>query len=70
MSNELTTTTPADVIESVVITGDLAALAPDQRVAYYNRVCQSLGLNPLTKPFDYIKLNGKLTLYALSLIHI
>ena len=64
MSNELTTTTPADVIESVVITGDLAALAPDQRVAYYNRVCQSLGLNPLTKPFDYIKLNGKLTLYA------
>ena len=62
--NELTTTTTADVIESVVITGDLAALAPDQRVAYYNRVCQSLGLNPLTKPFDYIKLNGKLTLYA------
>lgn len=62
MSNELTTA--ADVIESVVITGDLAALAPEQRVAYYNRVCQSLGLNPLTKPFDYIKLNGKLTLYA------
>lgn len=64
MSNELTTTTPADVIESVVITGDLKALAPEQRVAYYNRVCQSLGLNPLTKPFDYITLNGKLTLYA------
>lgn len=64
MSNELTTTTTADVIESVVITGDLKALAPEQRVAYYNRVCQSLGLNPLTKPFDYITLNGKLTLYA------
>lgn len=62
--NDLTTTTAADIIESVVITGDLAALAPEQRVAYYNRVCQSLGLNPLTKPFDYIKLNGKLTLYA------
>ena len=64
--NDLTTDpTAADIIESVVITtGDLAALAPEQRVAYYNRVCQSLGLNPLTKPFDYIKLNGKLTLYA------
>jgi hypothetical protein len=28
------------------------------------RVCESLGLNPLTKPFDYIRLNGKLTLYT------
>jgi hypothetical protein len=26
--------------------------------------CNSLGLNPLTRPFDYISLNGKLTLYA------
>ena len=62
--NDLSTTTASDIIESVVITGDLKALAPEQRVAYYNRVCQSLGLNPLTKPFDYITLNGKLTLYA------
>jgi hypothetical protein len=29
-------------------------------------VCQSLDLNPLTKPFAYIVLNGKLTLYALK----
>ena len=28
-------------------------------------VCKSVGLNPLTKPFEYILLNGKLTLYAL-----
>ena len=27
-------------------------------------MCESVGLNPLTKPFDYIVLNGKLTLYA------
>jgi hypothetical protein len=33
-------------------------------VSYYQQVCNSLGLNPLTKPFDYINLNGKLTLYA------
>lgn len=52
------------VMESVVIQGDLSKLTPDQRAQYYLRVCDSLGLNPLTKPFDYIMLNGKLTLYA------
>jgi hypothetical protein len=28
------------------------------------RLCSSIGLNPLTKPFQYIVLNGKLVLYA------
>lgn len=55
----------ASAIEQVLIQGDLAKLKPDERVQYYNAVCQSLGLNPLTKPFAYIMLNGKLTLYAL-----
>lgn len=54
----------AVAIEQVIMGGDLSALKPEQRVSYYQSVCKSLGLNPLTKPFDYIKLNGKLTLYA------
>lgn len=54
----------ASNIEKVLIQGDLAFLNPDERVQYYNLVCRSVGLNPMTKPFDYIKLNGKLTLYA------
>lgn len=54
----------ADLMEQVVVGGDLASLTPQQRVSYYMRVCESLGLNPLTKPFDYIRLNGKLTLYT------
>lgn len=53
-----------DEIEQVVINGDLSRLQPPQRLAYYKSVCDSLGLNPLTRPFDYITLNGKLTLYA------
>jgi hypothetical protein len=57
-------TTGSDIIESVVIGGDLSKLTPEQRLSYYKSVCSSLGLNPLTKPFDYITLNGKLTLYA------
>ncbi len=53
-----------DVLERVVVAGDLGKLAAGDRVAYYRAVCQSIGLNPFTKPFDYIQLNGKLTLYA------
>lgn len=54
----------AAVIESVVIKGDLARLQPAERVSYYRPVCESLGLNPLTKPFEYLMLNNRLTLYA------
>jgi hypothetical protein len=52
------------MVEKVVIGGDLAALSPQERLSYYKQVCESVGLNPLTKPFEYIKLNNKLTLYA------
>lgn len=54
----------ADVVESVIIAGDLSKLSPAQRVDYYQRTCESLGVNPLTKPFEYLQLKGKLTLYA------
>lgn len=52
------------VVESVMIQGDLSKLQSKQRVEYYAAVCKSLQLNPLTRPFDYISLKGKLTLYA------
>ena len=54
----------SEIIEGVIIGGDLSRLSPAERVNYYKAVCQSIGLNPLTKPFDYITLSGKLTLYA------
>lgn len=54
----------AATIENVLINGDLSQLEPDQRLHYYKAVCESVGLNPLTKPFDYLRLNGKLVLYA------
>jgi hypothetical protein len=53
-----------EVLERVIVSGDLAALAPQERVALYARTCESLGLNPLTRPFEYITLNNKLTLYV------
>ena len=56
---------PPEVVERVVLGGDLTGLNPAQRAEYYHAVCRSLGLNPLTKPFEYLNLNGKLRLYAL-----
>ena len=56
---------PSEVMEKVVIGGDLAGLNAAQRAEYYGAVCRSLGLNQLTKPFEYLDLNGKLRLYAL-----
>jgi len=65
MTSELAVTQlDASALEQVLISGDLSKLTSPQRVQYYKRVCESIGLNPLTKPFDYIQLNGKLTLYA------
>ena len=54
----------ATLLEKVVIEGDLEKLSPAERLHYYSKVCESLGLNPLTQPFAYIKLSGKLRLYA------
>jgi len=52
------------IIEKIVTQGDVASLTGAERADYYNRVCEALGLNPLTQPFEFIKLNGKLRMYA------
>ncbi len=64
MTEERGITTKSTDIERVLIGGDLSTLSPDQRLHYYKMVTDSVGLNYLTKPFEYIKLNGKLVLYA------
>ena len=56
--------TAAIKTDAVLIQGDLSTLSEDQRSAYYMRVCESLGLNPHTQPFEFIPLGGKLKLYA------
>lgn len=52
------------IVEAVVSKGDLGKLTPTERVEYYRRVCDSVGLNPLTRPLEYLVLNGKTVLYA------
>lgn len=54
----------ATAVEQVLIGGDLSRLTPEHRLTYYRAVCESVGLNPLTKPFDYLTLSGRMVLYA------
>jgi hypothetical protein len=69
MDQQLAHTTPTlpspDVVSKVLLGGDLAQLTPQQQISYYRSVCDSLGLNPLTKPFEFLRLSGRLVLYAL-----
>jgi len=64
--NEITPTNPVNTsaLERILVAGDLAGLNESQRIEYYKAVCESLGLNPLTRPFEYLRLNGRLVLYA------
>lgn len=54
----------AEIMEAVLLAGDLSKLSAQERTAFYMKTCKSLGLNPLTRPFDYIKLSGREVLYA------
>lgn len=54
----------ANALENLILGGDLSRLTSEQKTAYYMRVCNSVGLNPFTKPFDFMKFQGREILYA------
>jgi len=54
-----------EAIEQVLTDGNLQALTPQQRVEYVQRLCESVGVNPMVRPFQFIRFQpGKLILYA------
>src|SRR5688572_16346739 len=64
MSNNEIAKQNNEIIQKLVLDGDLSKMSPQQKVIYYNQFCESLGLNPLTQPFQLIKFQGKERLYA------
>ncbi|AEG14503.1 hypothetical protein Desku_0904 [Desulfofundulus kuznetsovii DSM 6115] len=57
---------PADILKKVV-RGEIDSMSPEEMTVYYRAVCESLGLNPLTRPFDFIrpkKGDSRVILYA------
>jgi hypothetical protein len=54
----------SSVIQKLVLDGDISQMSKDEKVMYYNKFCQNLGLNALTQPFQIINFKGKQKLYA------
>lgn len=61
---QMTQQTDSSLVSQLIINGDLGRLTPQEKVTYYNGYCQRLGLDPFTKPFDLLKLNGREILYC------
>ena len=55
---ELPRRAAGDIMFEVLAKGDLSNLTNEELARYEVAVCESLGLNPLTKPFDVITLPG------------
>jgi hypothetical protein len=64
-------------METALMMGDFSALTVHERLQYQKTLCKTLGLNPLTRPFEYIRFRnrdddeegaepteGKMVLYA------
>lgn len=51
-------------LDEIIIAGDVSSLTVPQRAEFLGKLALSMGLNPLSQPFELITLNGKLTIYA------
>ena len=52
------------IANQLILQGDLSKLSASDKVRYYNGYCERMGLDPFTKPFDLLRLNGKEVLYC------
>ena len=69
MTNEIETKDIMDElpeeISKAVALNDLGKLSDDNKIQYYYAFCKSLGMDPLQKPFEFIKFQGgAIQLYA------
>lgn len=52
------------ILANIVINGDLSGLSEREQVEYYNRMCAHVGIDPVSRPFEYMTIDGKKVLYA------
>ena len=52
------------IANQLILQGDLSKLSANDKVRYYNGYCERMGLDPFTKPFDILRLNGREVLYC------
>lgn len=60
----------AETLKKILFKGDLSSLTPEEQIAYYIQRCERVGLDPYSKPFDFLEIKDKdtgqvkITLYA------
>lgn len=64
ITSTLSETQASALFETLIVNGDLSAMTQEQRIQYYKLTCERIGLDAYQKPFDLLKLQGKLVLYA------
>lgn len=55
---------PEEELQKFLFYGDLSSLSIKQQNEYIFRLAKSMSLNPWTRPFDMLVLNGKMTVYT------
>lgn len=60
--NELRTLDP-NITSTLLLYGDMKRLKPEEKNEYYLYRCQLIGVDPASRPFDLLNLNGKEILY-------
>ena len=53
-----------EVIEKLILHGDLNGLNPMEKIQYYKMYCDHVGLDPSTQPFKILRFQGKEILYC------
>ena len=50
-------------MERLLIGGDIGMLSPPVKLAYYAYQCERMGLDPMSRPLEFLSLSGKTVLY-------
>ncbi len=53
-----------EALQAALAEGQLQKLSVPQRLQFLAATCKSIGLNPLSRPFEFITLQGKMVMYA------
>lgn len=53
-----------EALQAALAEGQLQKLTVPQRLQFLAATCKSVGLNPITRPFEFITLQGKMVMYA------
>lgn len=63
MANEVAEVKTKNLAE-VFVSNNLASLNDQEKTEYYLHVCESMGLNPSTRPLEFMNIKGRTILYA------